>query len=73
MSTDTNKLSYIALTPEEIEWHVRHARQLRSETIVDGLRQMIAGIRHRAGNFKASNAGALSQTAEKRHAHGTCH
>jgi hypothetical protein len=72
MSTDIDKLSYVVLTPEEIEWHVRHARQLRSEAIAAGVRQLIGGRRPRAGNLKAPDGGALCQAAAKRHAHGTC-
>lgn len=73
MSTEVNKSSYVALTSEEIERHVHHAQQLRSEAIADGFRQLIAGIRRQAGNLKTPGRGVLSRTVEKWHAHGACH
>jgi hypothetical protein len=72
MSTEVNKLSYVALTPREIEWHVRHARQLRSAALADGIRRIIGGRPRPAVNLKAPDGGALSQAAAKRRAHGTC-
>ena len=69
MRKDVKQLSQVELTPEQLEWHIRHAHQLRSEALASGVRRFFTGLRRKHGAVTRASERHLVPGARKRQAH----